>query len=40
MVDKKKSSLKIAESIPIKARDPFLRVRKKISPMVNIEAVK
>lgn len=37
---KKGTSLKIAESILIKARDPFLKIRKKIDSMVNIEAMK
>lgn len=40
MGDKEESSLEIAEPIPIKARDPILRTRKKIGPTVSLETVK
>lgn len=36
-LDKETSSLEPAMPIPIKARDPFLRIRKKIGPMLNLE---
>lgn len=37
VTDKEKTSLEIAEPHPIKAKDQFLQIRKKIYPMVNIE---
>lgn len=40
MADIEEISLEISQPVQIKAIDPFLRIRKKISPMVNLEAMK
>lgn len=40
VADKKEFSLEYADPISFKARVPFLRIRKKIDPMMNIEAMK
>lgn len=38
--NKEESSIKIADPIPIKARDPSLTIMQKIDPMMNIKIVK
>lgn len=40
MVDNKESTLEIVEPVPIKARDLFLRIKKKIGPLVSLESAK
>lgn len=38
VADKEESSVKIAKPVPLKTRDPFLRIIKKIGPMVSLKA--
>lgn len=40
MGDRKESSLEIAKPTSIKSSDPFMRIWKKIGPMLNLEAIR